>query len=298
MQRRHLKFTLVELLVSLGVFSILLVIFMQFFSGMRLAWTNTEKRSESHYSARIALDLLSSMVSSMYYTNAGTDAWEKTVQFPFQLKRADADSSKPAALYFASKGNVDLPGNSPVKFIGIQYVNPVNNDFKFGLTDENRFYALYLTVVSNADKDAGEQDISSSNKTIYHHFWPAPVFLDKNGSSTEADGALEYLTETLDKKLNPDAGKPVEYIKLLDRVTEFKIRLFDANGSEIAASAQETSQVPHSLEFTIAVLNDADFEAWANGGKKDDFRLQKQLTFTRKVYIGERWKMEDKYDKY
>ena len=298
MQRRHLKFTLVELLVSLGVFSILLVIFMQFFSGMRLAWTNTEKRSESHHSVRIALDLLSSMVGSMYYTNAGTDVWGKMVQFPFHLKRADTDSSKPAALYFASKGNLDLPGNSPVKFIGIQYVNPVNNDFKFGLTDENRFYALYLTVVSNADKDAGDQDISSSNKTIYHHFWPAPVFLDKNGSTTDADGALEYLTETLDKKLNPAASAPVEYIKLLDRVTEFKIRLFDANASEIAASAQETSQVPQSLEFTIAVLNDADFEAWANGGKKDDFRLQKQLTFTRKVYIGERWKMEDKYDKY
>jgi len=58
MVRMRRNFTLVELLVSLGVFSILLVLFMQFFSGMRLAWTNTEKRTDASYSARIAMDMV------------------------------------------------------------------------------------------------------------------------------------------------------------------------------------------------------------------------------------------------
>ena len=166
MERRN--FTLVELLVALGVFSILLVIFMQFFSGMRLAWTNTERRSDAHYSARIAMDLLSNMIGSMYYSNASTDKWENTVQFPFMVKRAAAGSNNPTALYLASKGNVDLPGSCPVKFIGIQYVNPINNDFKFSVSDEKRFYAIYLTVVSNADKDAEGKDIASANRDIYN----------------------------------------------------------------------------------------------------------------------------------
>ena len=62
---RQSKFTLVELLVSMGIFSILLVVFMQFFSGMRLAWTNSEKRTDAHYSARIVMDMLSALTSNM-----------------------------------------------------------------------------------------------------------------------------------------------------------------------------------------------------------------------------------------
>ena len=208
---RQSKFTLVELLVSMGIFSILLVVFMQFFSGMRLAWTNSEKRSDAHYSARIAMDMVSALISTMYYTNAGTDKFGKNVQFPFKLKRAGSDSSKPAALYFASKTNIDLPGTNPVRFIGIQYANPVNNDFKFGLSDERKeLYSIYLTTISNADKDAGDKDIKAKNFEIYHRFWPAPVFLDASGSATDAEGALSYLESTLDAKLKPADGSTIE----------------------------------------------------------------------------------------
>ena len=297
--RRHHKFTLVELLVSLGIFSILLVLFMQFFSGMRLAWTNTEKRSDSHYSVRIVMDMLASLMSNMYYTNAGTDEFDKMVQFPFMVKRSGNDSSKPAALYFASKANLDLPGSNPVRFIGIHYANPVNNDFKFGLSDERKeLHALYLTSISNADKDGGDNDITSKNKNIYHRFWPAPAFLDSSDQVTDAKGALEYLVKTLDEKVKPAATGAVESFKLLDRVTEFKVRLFNADGSEIDNSVAESSRMPHSVELIISVMAENDFEAWIAGGKNDEFKREKQMTFTRRVYIGDRWNMEDKYDEY
>lgn len=296
---RQSKFTLVELLVSMGIFSILLVVFMQFFSGMRLAWTNSEKRTDAHYSARIVMDMLSALTSNMYYTNAGTDKFDKTVQFPFKLKRADNDASKPAALYFASKTNIDLPGTNPVRFIGIQYANPVNNDFKFGLSDERKeLYALYLTTISNAEKDAADENISAKNRNIYHRFWPAPEFLDESNATTDAKGALNYMEKVLNSKLKPTGSEKIEYIKLLDRVTEFKVRLFKENGDEYAASEKETTQMPHSLELTVSLLNESDFETWLNTGKNDEFRLKNQMTFTRRIYIGDRWNMEDKYDKY
>lgn len=290
MQRRN--FTLVELLVSLGVFSILLIVFMQFFSGMRLAWTNTEKRAETHYSVRIVMDLLASMVSSMYYTNAPTDKFGQTVQFPFRLVRSGANSSKPAALYFATKGGVDLPGTCPVKFIGVQFVT---DDAKFGLdleSDAKRFNAIYLTVISNAEKNASNDNINEKNRDIYHCFWPAPVFL-KGDETVDAAAALDYLKETLDAKL-----KSNEYVQILDRVTEFKVRLFDEKDAEIGSASDKTSTIPHSVELTISVMNEADFTAWKNGGKNDDFRVKKQLSFTRRIYIGQRWEMEEKYDKY
>ena len=71
MQNRN-RFTLVELLVALGVFSVLLVVFMQVFSGMRLIWTNTEKRNETVSDARIAMDMVSVLLSSVYYSSASS----------------------------------------------------------------------------------------------------------------------------------------------------------------------------------------------------------------------------------
>ena len=213
------NFTLVELLVSLGVFSILLVVFMQLFSGMRLAWTNTERHTDSSYSARVAMDMLSVLVGSMYYTNASTDLMENTVQFPFKLERSSANSADPAALYFASKTNIDLPGSNPVRFIGVQYVSPQSN---FGLSEalpreKERFYKLYLTTVSNAKYDGGERDISATNRAVYHCFWPAPDFLDPADSMTIVDvgGALDKLTKLLDSKLKPDDAGYAESIELL-----------------------------------------------------------------------------------
>ena len=115
---------------------------------------------------------------------------------------------------------------------------------------------------------------------------------------TDAKGALEYLVKTLDEKVKPAATGAVESFKLLDRVTEFKVRLFNADGNEIDNSVSESSRMPHSVELTISVMAENDFEAWIAGGKNDEFKREKQMTFTRRVYIGDRWNMEDKYDEY
>ena len=104
--------------------------------------------------------------------------------------------------------------------------------------------------------------------------------------------------EVLDAKLKPQSSGVLEAVKLLDRVTEFRVRLFDADGNEIDGSVKETSRMPQSLEVSVSVLSDADFETWITGGKNEEFRLKNQMTFTRHVHIGNRWKMEDKYDKY
>ena len=124
---RKYSFTLVELLVSLGVFSILLVLFMQFFSGMRLTWTNTEKRGDVSSDARIAMNMLSTLISATYYSTASLAPGE-IGHFPYQI---DPLTSRPGKMYFAVKTNVDLPGSNPIRFIGVQLPNATE---PFGLT--------------------------------------------------------------------------------------------------------------------------------------------------------------------
>ena len=88
------NFTLVELLVSLGVFSILLIVFMQFFSGMRLVWTNAEKNSTAHTDVRVAMDYLSVLLGSLYYSTANTPNAEKGYKTGKTIPKCDILSHK------------------------------------------------------------------------------------------------------------------------------------------------------------------------------------------------------------
>ena len=65
------RFTLVELLVSMAVFSILLVLMMQFFSGARTLWTANEKRAAIYADATVAMDLMSQLLQSTFYNSDG-----------------------------------------------------------------------------------------------------------------------------------------------------------------------------------------------------------------------------------
>ena len=63
------RFTLAELLVSMAVFSVLLLIMMQFFSGARTLWTANEKRSAIYADATVAMDLMSQLLQSTVYNS-------------------------------------------------------------------------------------------------------------------------------------------------------------------------------------------------------------------------------------
>ncbi|MBO4648611.1 MAG: hypothetical protein J5806_10700 [Lentisphaeria bacterium] len=60
-------FTLLEVLVSMGVFAILMLALMQFFSTAQGVWEKTGNRAEVFDSARVALEMMAADLSSAYY---------------------------------------------------------------------------------------------------------------------------------------------------------------------------------------------------------------------------------------
>lgn len=291
---RKYSFTLVELLVSLGVFSILLVLFMQFFSGMRLTWTNTEKRGDVSSDARIAMNMLSTLIGATYYSTASLAPGE-IGHFPYQI---DPLTSRPGKMYFAVKTNVDLPGSNPIRFIGVQLPNATE---PFGLTaaspynrDTDPFYKLYLTVLSN--------DNSTGNGDVFSRYFPE--FLNSSGNTVAASAALGDLRTNLNGKLSTVSNHRIELMK---NVTDFRIRAYDYSGNLLPTTG-DIFCVPAAVEIELSVLRDEDFTAWITmkGGSATgtetaaarNHRLQKQLTFMRRIYIGDRWKVEAGYDQY
>jgi len=278
---RKNRFTLVELLVSLGVFSVLLVVFMQIFSGMRLVWTNSEKEADVSSGARVAMDMLSVLLSATYYSTANAYAGSER-QFLFY---ADQVSSRPGGLYFAAKTSYDLPGTNPIRFIGVQLPGSA---FNYGLnpsSQADRYYKLQLTVLSNEDSQ-------------YSRF--SPEFMnDTSTAAVSTTQARQALYGLLTGKIRA-AGTNSDRIELLKNVTDFQVRALDKDGNQMSEGDSKCYAVPDSVELSISVLTDADFARWAElkggvGVVPDDaeklkaarkFRLEKQKTFTRRVRIG------------
>lgn len=265
MRNSRLKrnFTLVELLVSLGVFSILLILFMQFFSGMRIVWTQSDEQNEVWAKARVFMNMMSLMVNATYYSSASTFPGAEG-QFPFSIEQPSSGNGK---IYFATKNNtIGLPGDNSIRFIGIQ-LNTSNNN-------------LYLTVLSNAEADYGRF---------------MPEYLNSSGQEQSCSAALADLKSNLDTKFSNGGD---HRLKMLSCVTEFQVRGYDANGIKITAST--INSVPAEIEVQVSLMTRSDFRKWEEGGKTDAFKAQKQHTFTRRVYVGDNWKTEGgiNYDQY
>ena len=60
-------FTLVEVMVSMGVFALLMLALMQFFSAAQGVWERTGRKAETFDSARIAMDILADDLACAYY---------------------------------------------------------------------------------------------------------------------------------------------------------------------------------------------------------------------------------------
>lgn len=276
---RKNRFTLVELLVSLGVFSVLLVVFMQIFSGMRLIWTNSEKETDVSNGARVAMDVLSVLLSAAYYSTANDFAGSER-QFLFY---ADQAQVRPGGLYFAARTSYDLPGSNPIRFIGVQLPTAALN---YGLnpsTQTDRYHKLQLTVLSNED-------------TEYPRF--SPEFMNASNQTISTTAAREALYGLLTGKLRGADGLS-DRIELLGNVTDFQVRALDKDGNQMTEGNSKPIPlncyaVPDTVELSISVLTDENFAAWvtrkggiaaAEDAAARKFRLEKQKTFTRRIRI-------------
>ena len=94
-------FTLLEVLVSMGVFSLLMLALMQFFSAAQGVWERTGNKAELFESAKTAMDIIANDLACAYYEMDHDSSY----QF-FQITSTDADE-----IVFAAQkesGNVQL----------------------------------------------------------------------------------------------------------------------------------------------------------------------------------------------
>ena len=66
-KKRLQKFTIVEILVAMSVFSVLMLIIMQIFGSLQNVWTTTSKRTQTAQNANMIMNMIAADLQSAYY---------------------------------------------------------------------------------------------------------------------------------------------------------------------------------------------------------------------------------------
>jgi type II secretory pathway pseudopilin PulG len=136
---RH--YTIVEVMVAMGIFLVMMTIMMQFFTSAQKVWNAASKRNMMYADARVAMNLMTRELQSMLYRNDVNDPSGSI--YPFWLEWTDididvssvADEERTAALkdyftdnndLFKQSGGSTEPYLTALNFISATDLKPVD----------------------------------------------------------------------------------------------------------------------------------------------------------------------------
>ncbi|HJH03668.1 MAG TPA: type II secretion system GspH family protein [Victivallis vadensis] len=266
-KRLSYRFTLVELLVAMAVFSILLLFMMQFFTGSQKIWVSMEEKNNLYADARVSMDLISTLLQGTYFAQG---------QVPFLIDDIGTENSK---IYFPTQSQMDLIEDAgKVIFVSIQR----------GTTNATSDQ-LRMAVLSDADK----------NDTTYDFSLFFPPYVDKYSSARDAlMNNTDGVKKLLDKKMTP-TDETGDCVTLLDNVTGFRLIPMEKDGAEIKTiTGNSFDEIPFMIEIQLSLMSKKNYDFWVNELKGNtgtestqakNYRAQHEHTFTRTVYLGDRW---------
>lgn len=90
--KKHITghYTLVEVMMAMGIFLIMMTIMMQFFTSAQEVWNNSSKRNMLYADARVAMNLVTREIQSMLYNN---DDDGVSGIYPFWYEWTELDAS-------------------------------------------------------------------------------------------------------------------------------------------------------------------------------------------------------------
>ena len=296
MKKVTTHFTLMELLVAMGVFCILLVIMMQFFSSARNVTSAAEKKSKVYSQTRNALDMISSLLQN---STPSSDNSEKS-------KEESGDTQWTGAPFFLrSYTNYS-------DYTGQAIIFPTYSPYRFAGQSNLMYVGIFGPNMKTGSSDSGEIRLAviSDDQARYANIWPP---LNAESSATDStEGALKYLKKHVpDDLLNfrnsteesSDKDKFKYRFVLLKNVVSFNFAAYKLQREDNKAnqkiykidssSYEDRLKRPYAIELQISVLNEDDYIRYremlaAGNPNADNFCKENQHTFNRYIFLNSR----------
>jgi len=284
MKFRQNRFTLIELIVSLAVFSILAVLVMQFFSGAQRLWLASEQRSNAYAESRATMEVINELLSSLVFCEGKDSNYDGFFRLDNSNSESASDNST-SELFFMTKTQMPLPQSASdpkndIRFVGILRGASSGSDI-----NHDPLYRLYLTVF--CDCDVCNPDKSREKFLYAGLFTPYGVYHKSDSDKIDDRGEAKDKLSGAGGKLLPASAE--HKTVLAERVLSFRITAFKADGTSAGTNADHASP-PAMLRISITQMDTAEnLEKWNNMTTgKDDFRKEHSRTFTRAFYLGSR----------
>lgn len=255
--KRKSNFTIVELLVAMGVFSILMLALMQFFTGAQQIWQKSSARSEVFENARVALDLIATDLQCAYYEMNHS---KKRIFFAAD----DYDANSYASIDDAYDNTYEKIAFATVRSAAKSGAGSKLCQVKYWL-DTSTADELYTLKVDEIWDDSADwkitTDMGSDISGIYKDDYTGTAF-EKNGTAN----------------------------KIVPNVLSLGFKLYNKNGTEID-TANTADRFPYKVEITLTVVDKASFDRWksvtggATGQRNSDILKPGMRRFTRVVLI-------------
>lgn len=281
MKKIH-NFTLVELLVTMGVFCILLMVSMQIFGNAGKLWTRSEQKNGVYAAARTAMEFISARIQSHAYTE----------DMPFEIS-STSGSTQYERIFF--------PTAMPM--------NRKDNDGK----DRDKYSLRFIGFDLDQNTGVLKMNIySDEGKTSFLNLMP-PYSAKRRGRSgggniprpTTADAARSWVRNAIfPSGSSPDAYNSVE---IVENVVNFRMLCYDlpqdpTSPQLILRDARPSADgvlttPPYMMIIELQMLESKDqYRKWraASSDERTEIKNEFGHTFHRALLLGDRRKL--KYD--
>lgn len=305
MTKRRNSFTLVELLVAVGLLSLIMMLLLQLFSGARKIWTASEKTNNVYADARVAMELMADLINTVQFSHgesADGTTRNKKLDMIFSL---DTDSTtdndqESSSITFVSKSVRDLPmKDNSTRFVSFRlgkFGTPQLDakGEKFTDADVKTRGKLFMLIYSDKNDE----------KKFYSYFPPYSEFGDSSGNMDLRKKALDDLQiqmKSLVTDFNSDDKGENEFCQVIaENVVAFKMAAYTKGSLTKSDDAEDIAEPPYMIELQLTVLDRDSYKEWAtlyadenvSAETRKNFLERHKRTFTRNIFIGDRWALE------
>ena len=282
MTKRRSSFTLVELLVAVGLLSLIVMLLLQLFSGAQKIWLSSEKTNNVYSDARVAMERMAQLFNTIQFSHGEKEVTvngetviqrEKKKDMIFSINTANKDGN-----YYSN--SIVFVSKSPIRTAANRHRNTTNFiSFRLGAnSDENKRGKLYMVIYSYLE-----------HESTFNDFFPNYGTSERDLKLTDLKNELNALYEN---------GSENAYCQVIaENVVEFKINAYVLNSSdklEKKAESADVAEPPYMIEIQLTVLDPDSYKRWQelSGDAKTKYLEQHRRTFTRSVRIGGRWALE------
>lgn len=298
------RFTLIELITAMAIFSVLMVIMMSFFNEAQQIWTESSKRSMIYDNAKIAMDLISRDLQCVMYTenDAGSlyPFWhENSGRINFiavtNVRSDDAQSSVCEIKYARSDDAITKTDN-----VGASDVIPAG---------------WFIRSVTANDLVINTVPSNPNNKYNYDLFPKDPADTDRVYSIWKGvDGSLTNTSSADFAQIIPYVVS-LEFVCIgVDNDKSAFYNMLDSSGTPIADDGDYSSwgivwpnagvnakptPLPFAIQVNLTLMDKDSWNKWiAFGGLPSnpagdpaiakEYREKMQRKFTKMIFLGNR----------